>query len=634
MTMGSCSQYYRQVGLLLLVSLFMLSMSPARAQQPLPTDPQPAFDPRFGIVDSFLNIDEANAAGAGWTRIFFRWDVVQSGGPSDWKPTNVPDTFIDAEIAAGREVAAVLIGTPGWAANNGISSAVPPVEFWGDFVFKIATQYKGRINHWIIWNQPDIDDSTSPSYTWAGNEEDYYRLLKEAYLKIKAVDPAAQVHLAGLTYTWNQERDQRQYLVRLLDIIATDPQAAAENYFFDVVSYHLYYNPAQILETLTDIRNILDTYGLGQKPIWINETNAPPTEDFLEPLAQPAQPKITLEEQSAFVIQAFALSLAGGAERIAFNNMRNEKDPPSIVPYGLLRSDNSRRPAFDAFRTVSAHLGGAQQATWQKLDDIYIVTVDRGEQTTTVLWNMALTPVNYSLNAIASQAALIDEQGNSSPITANNGVYELALPAAVCSNSANCFIGGAPRLVVEAGSPDQRAPLQPAIAAAPAAPTQATVPTDVPSTIGVLATEAESSTEAAPPVELLPTPAPLETPAAALQPTAAITTSTVISAPGEESAAPPIEALPAPGVDQILPEPGTLPDPDSDPFTGTGDTLPSLDGAPSRDGEVDATPTIIPPVTVATVLRPSRLLWLFIIGLVVFTITYGVQVAIWYRLKR
>jgi hypothetical protein len=45
-------------------------------------------------------------------------------------------------------------------------------------------------------------------------------------------------------------------------------------------------------------------------------------------------------------------------------------------------------------------------------------------------------------------------------------------------------------------------------------------------------------------------------------------------------------------------------------------------------------PTIIPPVTIATVLRPGRIFWLFIIGLIVFTVSYGVQVVIWYRLRR
>lgn len=608
MTTGNYWPKFKQVGLLLIFFLMLLN-SPVVAQEPQPPVPQtqPAFDPRFGIVDSFVNTAEANAAGAGWTRIFFRWDVVQPGGPSDWKPANVPDTFIEAEGAAGRDIAAVLIGTPVWASESGLSTAAPPLEYWGDFVFKIASQYKGRIKYWIIWNQPDTNDPSSPSHTWDGTEQDYYLLLKEAYLKIKAVDPAMQVHLAGLTYTWDQERGQSQYLARLLEVITADPEAAANNYYFDAASFHLYYNPVQMYQVMTDVRAILNDYGLEQKQIWINETNAPPTEDFIEPPTGPFGPKISLEEQSAFVIQAFALSLAGGADRIAFNKLRNEQSQPaSIVPYGLLRADNSRRPAFDAFRTAATYFAGTQQATWQQLGDIQVVTLERGEQTTTVLWNTAATPASYSLNAIAPEAGLVDEHGSRRTITAAEGVYTLELPGAICSNGPDCFIGGAPRLIVENGSPAQRAPLQPPNATL-AEPTPTPLPTNTP-----------LPTEPPPPPlppTLTPTPAPAQ-PVAAITPTLAA--APVMTVAMTNTLADPNASSPPPPAD-------ILPDSAPDPF--------AVEVEPVAD-DISATPTLIPPVTITTVLRPSRLLWLFVIGLLVFTITYGIQVAIWYRLKR
>ena len=74
-------------------------------------------------------------------------------------------------------------------------------------------------------------DPTSPSHTWDGTTEDYFSLLKEGYAKIKSVDPEMQVHLAGLTYTWDSDRGNPQYLARLLDLIAADPDAGANNYF-------------------------------------------------------------------------------------------------------------------------------------------------------------------------------------------------------------------------------------------------------------------------------------------------------------------------------------------------------------------------------------------------------------------
>jgi hypothetical protein len=165
----------------LLVALCLPAAGQVLAQQP-PADSAPRLNPSLGIVDSFVNSAEASAAGAGWTRVIFRWDVIQPGGPADWKPANVPDPLLNAEVEAGREIVGVIIGTPAWASPDGASTAVPPVEFWGDFIFKLATQYKGRVNRWVVWNQPDITDPASPNFTWAGTEEDYFRILKEAYL--------------------------------------------------------------------------------------------------------------------------------------------------------------------------------------------------------------------------------------------------------------------------------------------------------------------------------------------------------------------------------------------------------------------------------------------------------------------
>lgn len=574
----------------LIFMILLLYPVKAAAQDPPPADAAP-FDPHFGLVDSFVNTAEANAAGAGWTRVFFRWDVVQPGGPSDWKPTNVPDTFIEAEVAAGREIAAVLIGTPGWAAESGLSTAVPPPEFWGDFVFKIASQYKGRVTHWIIWNQPDINDPASPNFTWAGNEADYYHLLKEAYLKIKAVDPAMQVHLAGLTYTWDQEQGTRQYLARLLDAIQAEPEAANHNYYFDAVTYHLYYNPRQIYEVLTAVQETLEARGMGDKEIWLAETNAPPSQDPLEPNLSPGIFNITLEEQSAFVIQTSALALAGGADRIAFYKLRSD----TTDPFGLLRSDGSRRPAFEAFRAVTTHFAGVQRVDLQQVDSVVVVTLDRGGQTTTVLWNTAPRPVSFALPSLAPSGLLVDERAGEQPLSPDNGVYTLELPGAVCSNGGNCFIGGAPRLVVETGSPGQRAALS---APAPVAVDATPAPT---ATVAVTPTLAPT---AAPPPTLTPEPAPGPLTSTVSNPLPAESgLSGASSSTGSEPG-----AIPA-----ALPEPGRV--------GGSPEAAATMTGA-------------LPPLTFSSVMSPRRILWLFVIGLLVFTISYGIQVAIWYRLKK
>jgi hypothetical protein len=553
---------------LILVSFLVPGATVSVAQAPPP-------DPRFGIVDAYVNSAAATEAGAGYTRITLRWDVIQPGGVGDWKPANVPDPFIDAEMAAGREVVAVLMGTPAWAAADGSASpkAVPDMSYWEFFVRRVAQQYRGRIRHWIIWNQPDVTDLNHPGNTWTGSEEDYFRLLKTAYLALKDEDPTLQVHMAGLTYFWDQERGQRQYLDRLLDIILANPEAAAHGYYFDAVAYHLYLNPRQTLDVLDEIQGILGARGVMAKEIWVNQTNAPPSEDAQTPPSGTPGFRVSLEEQSAFVIQEYALAFGGGANRVAFYKLRDDDGQPSLEPYGLLRADDSRRPAFDAYKVVTTYLGGFRAVGWQRLDDVYAVTFDRGQTTTTVLWTVSRTPARLTLNAIAPQATLVDEHGNTQTLNASGGTYTVELPAAICTQADNCFIGGAPRLLVEVGSPADRPGLVPLF-----------TPTATP----------EGREEEA---TLTPTHTPLAP------------TSTLVPSPSV--------SLPT-----ATPTPSLVP-PTSTPIAIAQSLTPSPTPQPT------ATP--LPPITPLSILTPARCLILIIVGLVVFTLTYGVQMALWWR---
>lgn len=557
---------------LLLAGLLLPGAMMVGAQGPSP-------DPRFGLVDAYVNSAAASEAGAGYTRITFRWDVIQPGGIDDWKPANVPDPFIEAELAAGRQVVAVLMGTPAWATADGSGSpkAVPDMSYWEHFVRRMAQQYQGRIRHWIVWNQPDVWDLNHPGNTWTGSEEDYFRLLKTAYQTIKGVDPTLQVHMAGLTYFWDQEHGQRQYLDRILDFVVADPEAAANGYYFDGVAYHLYFDPRQTLDVIGEVQSMLGARGVMAKEIWVNQTNAPPSQDPQTPATAAPGFRLTLEEQSAFVIQEYALAFGGGANRVAFHKLRDDGErAASALPYGLLRADDSRRPAFDAFKVVTTYLRDFRAVGWQRLDDVYAVTFDRGGTTTTVLWTTNSIPTRFTINAIAPQATLVDEQGNTSTFNASGGTYTVELPGAICTEESNCFIGGAPRLLVEVGSPADRPGLVPAVIPTPEA-----------------AAEPEQAQPTSTPT-LVPPPA-----TSTVQPSP-----TVVRPTSQASSVPVLTPTPTPiAVAQNL-TPSSTPQP---------------------------TPTPLPPITPLSILTPSRCLILIVVGLVVFTATYGLQMALWWR---
>lgn len=466
--------------ILLCYSLSFLLLAPAEAQEPTP-------DPRFGLVQTYDDFGAAAELNPGYTRIKLYWDIIQPNGPDDWQPANVPDPLLEADLAAGREVIGLIVRTPTWARdpdNPGNdpdqpqAKDVPDMAAWGRFVRRLVEQYQGRIHAWIIWNEPDVWDPHHPGSTWNGTEQDYFELLKTAYFSIKAVDPDLRVYLAGFTYWWDKEYKREQYLARLLDIIAADPEATRHNFYFDGVIYHLYYKPQQVYDILTEVRATLDRYGLADKTIWLNETNAPPSSDPAEPPHREPRFKASLEEQSAFMIQVHAMAFAAGAERVQVYKLFNSANhPEDVQPFGLLRGDRSRRPAFEAYRVVTTYLAGFEGVNHFQQGDVHTIIFERPKDTVTVLWNIAQTPRSLLLNAISSpsldgaQAVLINEIGQTQTISATRGVFQLELPPATCSDG-DCFIGGPPRLILESGSPDQRSPLmvQPTITPSPTPP--------------------------------------------------------------------------------------------------------------------------------------------------------------------
>lgn len=448
----------------------------------------PTPDPRFGLVQTYDDFEAAAGLNTGFTRIKLYWDIIQPNGPDDWLPANVPDPLIEQDLAAGREVVGLIVRTPAWARqpthpandpNRPSAKDVPDMRAWGNFVRRLAEQYQGRIQRWIVWNEPDVWDATHPGSTWNGSVEDFVELQRVAYLNIKAVDPSMQVYLAGLTYWWDENYQRPQYLTRLLDLITSDPDAHRHNYYFDGVIYHLYYKPHQIYMVLTEIKNTLHRYNLGAKPVWLAETNAPPSTDPSElPHGQPLF-QVSLEEQAYFMLQVHALAFAAGAERVQVYKLFNSREhPEDISPFGLLRGDKSPRPAFDAYQVVTTYLAGFEQVNAFFNGDVTTVVFEKPGETVTMLWNEASTPRHVTLNAIAQQGVLVDALGQTETISPERSQYFFDLPPAGCTGG--CFIGGPTYLLVEPGSPEQRQPVA-------VQPTVTPTPTPRPSPVEILA---------------------------------------------------------------------------------------------------------------------------------------------------
>ncbi len=528
-------------------------------------------DRRFGVIESYENRAAASALGAGWTRITFEWNQIQPTGQGDWNEYPISDAALDAEIAAGRELVGLIVATPGWATDGSRGEGVPngldlpfdnPHNTWATFVRQLMTRHAGRIRHWIIWNEPDIWGEVFQ--TWGGSVEDFAQMMRIAYTIGHEIRPDMVIHMPAVTHWWDVNYGRPLFFHQFLQVITADIGAADQNYYFDAITLHLYFNPDTIYDLSRFYLGLMGEFGI-YKPLWIVEMNAAPSTDPARPVPAP-QFNVTLDDQAAFIIQAHAMALAGGAQRVAVYKLADTvTDTANPEPHGLVRMDGSRRPAFTAHQVATRYLAGFRQATLDRRDDIGMVTVERADGWTTVLWARIGAEVGVHVPARAGSALLVDQRGQTRRLTPRDGVYTVTLPGNPCNHAGSpCLIGGPTYLLVEGAVPGNVPPLQPPTSGEPATATPTpSAPEDAPSST---ATPVLTPT-VTPTVTPTPSPTPTSTPTPTPSPTpTATSTPTRTPSPSPTPTRTPLPSpVPPLSTQAPLPTPVAAPDPNVPP---------------------------------------------------------------------
>ncbi|MBV9789191.1 MAG: beta-galactosidase, partial [Chloroflexi bacterium] len=95
----------------------------------------------------------------GWAREDVQWSRVEpQPGRFDW---SWHDTVFDLHRRNGVNIIGVIGPSVGWAtaepgdANSGVSYYAPDPERYAAFAKAVATRYKGKVQAWEIWNEPE-----------------------------------------------------------------------------------------------------------------------------------------------------------------------------------------------------------------------------------------------------------------------------------------------------------------------------------------------------------------------------------------------------------------------------------------------------------------------------------------------
>jgi hypothetical protein len=398
-----------------------------------------------------------------------------------------------------------------------------PNNFWGQYVYQTVRYYTGRIDEWVIWNEPEFredDEGAAGAFTWQGTEAEFAQLLKVAYLAAKKANPNAIVSFPGNSYWVEQNAGRNQFYERILQILQSDPEAARNGYYHDVVALNLYRTPDDLLRVYGIYKDIQARNGIN-KPIWLTETNSMPTDDdVLRECSHPNDTvRTTMQEQASFAVQAYAMAIAADYKRVGFYQMIDSNACAQPAVWGVVRDDGSKRPVEDALRTAITNFLGFLTAQFVPLarleqhwspwpDDpnsytpnwqVYQVAIDKPDNhRVTVLWSgdgpaansLALARFNnpqppgglvVRIPKRGTGGHAIDKYGQPYPYFQEQaGYWHVYLKPATASFAGDPpgfhFIGGDPVLILDDGVNTQIRVDPPELLAAPPQPPTAGTP--------------------------------------------------------------------------------------------------------------------------------------------------------------
>jgi hypothetical protein len=213
-------------------------------------------------------LDVVAASGAEWVRIDFIWAWVEPEPDRfNWE---VYDGVVREARARGLRIYATVAYTPDWATSGATWIGVPdnPAD-WYDVCFRAATRYRGRIDHWGMWNEPNVD-----SFFQGGRRDYIDGILKTGSAAVRAANPAAKVCGPELAHL-----DSANWDGWLTDVLTEASDA------LDIVTHHVYPDngtAGSVIRRLSRdgdypweapaVRTVLKRAGWTDRPFWLTET--------------------------------------------------------------------------------------------------------------------------------------------------------------------------------------------------------------------------------------------------------------------------------------------------------------------------------------------------------------------------
>ena len=367
---------------------------------PLPLPPTPTMQPsgpgglafplksdklNFGVAAHLFYTDRdtplamARDAGFGWVRQQIHWRDQE--GPAGNYAWGELDAIVDTVNAYGLKLLISIVRSPNFSTATGGDGMPQDPQSLGNFVAALAEHYRGKVQAIEIWNEQNLAYENG-GYVSTDDAGHYVELLKEAYTRIKAVDPgifvvagppsSTAVNSAGVAisderyyramYAYQNGEIRNYFDVQAVhpggsanppDTLWPDNPSTAQGWTTDATFYFRH---------VEDVRKLMLEYGLGDHQVWITEfgwatQNTTPGFEFGNQISYDQQAEYVVgamrraQEQYPWVGNMFLWNLNFGPLKSRDGDPMNEQ-----ASFSILNGDYSPRPSYLAIQRYLGEL--------------------------------------------------------------------------------------------------------------------------------------------------------------------------------------------------------------------------------------------------------------------------------------
>ena len=345
--------------------------------------------------------------------------------------------YLDKEILlaknAGFQILGSLDKTPRWAStapeNERRFWSYPPKNFddWDRYVYNVVSHYKGVIDYWEVWNEPDSGGFLNvPDVLGIERKPDVYvELLKRAYVAAKKANPNAVI-VGGVATGQPPSR----WLKKIFDKGALD--------YMDIASFHYYTDgrPGDVLDApiageVSKIASLIRQKTDRKVAIWETESGVmfPETSyvDLLE--VSPSYP-IPADEAVAYMIRNYVHLLSSGVEKWFYYSMTTSHRIDRREATGFFEWDGAPRPLAVAYAVLSNNLSDLVYSSSYDVNKSVVAKKFSGKNrdllvVSAKLWkNDEAHTIAVTLSGLYSSYKVLNAMGNEVEFSVSNNSLE------------------------------------------------------------------------------------------------------------------------------------------------------------------------------------------------------------------